>query len=103
MEYEIGTAFLLISLFFPRFVLFFWWITNNLPFNTTPLWGDVLLSIFLPRVLICWWIHDIQGMSGWFWIHLVAAILSFSYHILNYSKNKEEAEQKWKNFVSKLN
>lgn len=98
MEYEIGTAFLLIGLLFPRFTLFFWWITNNLPFNTTPLWGDVLLSIFLPRVLFCWWIYDVQGMSGWFWIHLAGLFVSLLYHTINFDKNLKQS----KDFVDRF-
>lgn len=96
MEYEIGSAFLIIGLFFPRFVLFFWWITGNLPFNTTPIWADLLLSIFLPRILFCIWIYDIQGASGWFIAHLVAAIVAFVWNALHFNENMEKA-QKWAN------
>jgi hypothetical protein len=71
-NHEIGIWFLLISIFIPRFTLFFWWITGNLPYNTTPFAADVVCSIFLPRVLILVYIYGCQGMSPWFWIHLVA-------------------------------
>ena len=97
MDYEIGSMFLIIGLFFPRTVLFFWWLTENLPFNTTPLWGDFLLSIFLPRVLFCIWIYDIQGTSNWFWVHLICAIISFGYNSIqfptNFVKSKELLEK----------
>jgi hypothetical protein len=93
MEYDIGSAFLIIGLFFPRFVLFFWWLTGNLPFNTTPLWGDLLLSIFFPRALFCIWIYDIQGASGWFITHLVAAIIAFVYHAVNFKTNYKKAQE----------
>ena len=94
MEYEIGLMFLILGLLFPRFVLFFWWLTGNLPFNTTPLWGDFLLSIFLPRVLFCVWIYDIQGTSDWFWIHLICAIIAFGYNTLTFQARHERAK-KW--------
>ena len=93
MDNEIGTGFLLVGLIFPRITLFFWWITHNLPFNTTPLWGDVILSIFLPRVLFCWWIYDIQGMSGWFLIHLIGLFISLTYHTFNFKSNSKKFEQ----------
>lgn len=69
--HDIGTWFLLLSLIFPRITLFFWWITNNLPFNTTPFLGDFFATIFVPRILILVWIYDLQGISAWFCIHLV--------------------------------
>jgi hypothetical protein len=74
-QHEIGIWFLLLSLFLPRTVLLFWWITGNLPYNTTPFLADLFASIFVPRVLIVVWIYDIQGMSAWFWVHL--AMLCF--------------------------
>lgn len=69
--HSIGIWFLLLSLFFPRLVLFFWWLTENLPYNTTPLLVDFFAAIFIPRVLILVYIYSIQGFSAWFWIHFV--------------------------------
>jgi hypothetical protein len=77
MEHEIGIWFLLLSLFVPRFTLFFWWLTGNLPYNTTPLFADVICSMFLPRVLILVYIYGCQGMSPWFYIHLVALCVAW--------------------------
>lgn len=93
MEYEIGSMFLILGLFFPRFVLFFWWLTGNLPFNTTPLWGDFILSILFPRILFCVWIYDIQNTSGWFWIHLICAIISFGYHVISFPSQHEKVKK----------
>lgn len=90
MENDIGIWFLLLSLFLPRFVLFFWWITGNLPYNTTPLLADVLCSMFLPRILILVWIYDIQGFSNWFWIHLVALFVAWVYNISHAKENIEK-------------
>lgn len=99
MDHEIGTAFLIIGLLFPRFVLFFWWITGNLPFNTSPLWADFLLSLTFPRVLFCWWIYDIQGASGWFYTHLAALIVTTIYNAVTFEDRKEKLDR-WMKSVS---
>jgi len=93
MEHEIGIWFLLLSLFVPRFTLFFWWLTGNLPYNTTPLLADVICSIFLPRILILVYIHGCQGMSPWFWIHLVALFIAWGYNLLHAQENWEELQK----------
>jgi len=80
--HEIGTWFLLLSLILPRFTLFFWWIFGNLPYNTTPLIGDMVASVFIPRILILVWIYNLQGMSAWFWIHLIVMIVVWGLNIL---------------------
>ena len=82
---EIGIWFLLMSLFLPRFTLLFWWLCGNLPYNTTPFIADLFASIFVPRILILVWIHNIQGMSTWFWIHLVGLALAWGYNIIRIS------------------
>lgn len=86
-NHEIGIWFLLVSLFVPRLVLFFWWVTGNLPFNTTPFLADILCSIFFPRILILVYIYGIQGLSPWFWIHLVAMGMAWTYQLSNYEEN----------------
>jgi hypothetical protein len=93
MEHEIGIWFLLLSLFVPRFVLFFWWMTGNLPFNTTPFLADVICSFFLPRVLILVFIYQSQGMSPWFYIHLVAMVIAWGYNILHMQENMEKLQK----------
>jgi len=46
--------------------------------NNVPFIGDVLLTIFLPRVLILIYVAEILGTSSpWFWIHLVAAVVVY--------------------------
>lgn len=93
MTNEIGIWFLLLSLFVPRFVLFFWWLTGNLPFNTTPLLADVACSIFLPRILVLVFIYQNQGTSEWFYIHIVALIIAWTYNLLNFGKNLEKLQK----------
>lgn len=86
--HEIGTWFLVLSLILPRITLFFWWMNGSLPYNTTPFWGDFFAAILVPRLLIVVWIYDLQGMSGWFWIHLVVMLLVWISSILRQvSKN----------------
>ena len=92
-NHEIGIWFLLVSLFVPRVVLFFWWITGNLPLNTTPLVADVLCSVLVPRILILVYIHSLQGLSPWFWIHLVAMFIAWTYKLMNMSKNIEKLQK----------
>ena len=91
MENEIGIWFLLLSLFAPRVVLFFWWITGSLPHNTTPLWADVVCSVFLPRILVLVYIYDIQGLSAWFCIHIVALFIAWTYNLTHFSENWDKA------------
>jgi len=80
--------FLILSLVFPRIVLFFWWITGNLPFNTTSLFVDVMASIFIPRVLILVWIYQALGICAWFWVHLVTMLVMLIISCLKFSKSK---------------
>jgi len=79
---EFGIWFLLISLFLPRFCLFFWWVCGNLPHNTTPFVVDLLTSIFIPRVLILVWIFQAGGFNIWFYLHLVALIIAWTINFL---------------------
>lgn len=69
--HEIATWFLVFSLLLPRPTLLICWLFGVLPYNTTPFIIDVFTSIFVPRVLILVWIYDIQGLSMWFFAHLV--------------------------------
>lgn len=84
MDNEINIWFLLMSLFFPRIVLFLSWITGNLPYNSTPLFLDVITSIFFPRILILIWIHNLQGMSPWFWIHFIVLMGMWIYNMFRF-------------------
>lgn len=87
--HEIAGWFLLISLLFPRFMLLIAWATNSIPFNTTPFAADVILSILFPRILILIYIYGCQGLSGWFWVHLIAMGIAYTWHIINFESNME--------------
>jgi hypothetical protein len=72
--------FLVFSLFFPRLVLIFCILFNPelYPANTVPEWADLLLGIFLPRVLILIYIYQNLGPNNiWFVIHVIAMILAY--------------------------
>jgi hypothetical protein len=72
--YYLPVWFLILSLFLPRLALFVeWW--NNYPFPFVQPWRG-LSWVFFPRLLVLIMIHENQGFSVWFWIHLVVAILA---------------------------
>ena len=67
--------FLIFALFLPRVALAVAWLQGTLvPFH---LHGIVPLAIavLLPRVLVLWLIYADQGLTLWFLIHLLAAVL----------------------------
>lgn len=67
--------FLVFALFLPRIALFLLWLGG--PELSFHLHGIVplLFGIFLPRVLVLYLIYLDQGISLWFLIHLVAALM----------------------------
>jgi len=72
--------FLIFSLFFPRAVLlvFFLLYPGLFPANTVPPWADLLLGIFLPRVLILIYIYQNMGADNiWFVAHFVVMLLAY--------------------------
>ncbi len=67
--------FLVFALFLPRVALFLLWLENALtPFHLHGL-IPLVFAILLPRVLVLFLIYLDQGISLWFVIHLVAAVL----------------------------
>lgn len=67
--------FLVFSLFLPRVSLAVGWLQGVLaPFHLHGL-VPLVIALLLPRVLILWMIYIDQGLSVWFLIHLVAALL----------------------------
>lgn len=72
--------FLIFSLFFPRLVLlvFLFLYPDLYPANAVPQWADILLGIFMPRVLILIYIYQNLGADNvWFIAHLVVMILAY--------------------------
>lgn len=67
--------FLVFSLFLPRVALAVAWLQGALtPFHLHGI-VPLVIAILLPRVLILYLIYADQGLSLWFVIHLVAALL----------------------------
>jgi hypothetical protein len=72
---HITTWLLVLTLFIPRISLLIAYFSHQIPYNNIPFIGDLLLYVFLPRVLMLIYIVDNLGVSSpWFWIHLVVAI-----------------------------
>jgi len=75
----IETWLLVVTLFVPRIALAIAYFSHQIPANNIPFIGDVLLYVFLPRVLMVIYIYDHLGwQSPWFWIHIVVAIIVWS-------------------------
>jgi hypothetical protein len=84
--------FLIFALFLPRIALVVAWLQGTLaPFHLETVirgqfgvWVPVIVWALLPRVLVLYLIYVAQGVSLWFIIHLVVALLvwggSGSYH-----------------------
>ena len=67
--------FLVFALFLPRVSLVVGWFQGILiPFHLVG-WIPLLFAILLPRALVLYLIYLDQGLSLWFVIHLVVAIL----------------------------
>lgn len=67
--------FLVFSLFLPRIALLLGWFEGLLLHFQLHGLVPLLFGIFLPRVLILFLIYVDQGISLWFVIHLVTALL----------------------------
>jgi hypothetical protein len=77
---EIQLWLLILTLIFPRLGLIIAWFGGQIPYNTIPFVGDMLMAVFLPRLLMI--IHIVTNLgtgSGWFWIHLFVFIISFGF------------------------
>jgi hypothetical protein len=88
--------FLIFSLFFPRIVLlvFLFLYPNLYPANAVPQWADVLLGIFMPRVLILIYIYQNLGADNiWFVAHLVVMILAY------FGGSRETARRRRRRYV----
>jgi hypothetical protein len=67
--------FLVFALFLPRIALLLMWLDTGLtPFHLHGI-VPLVFAILLPRVLVLFLIYLDQGISLWFVIHLVAALM----------------------------
>jgi hypothetical protein len=86
------STFLVLSLFFPRIsLLWSYFISHSIPPNTVPLFGDVALSIVVPRVLILIYIVQNLGFGSWFWIHLIVALIVWGGSSSTVSSNRSQS------------
>jgi hypothetical protein len=70
--------FLVVSLFLPRLSLLVMYLQNSLtPFHLTGLIPP-LAWLFLPRFLVLYIVYLDQGFSGWFVVHLIVLVLTYS-------------------------
>ncbi len=75
----IETWLLVLTLFIPRISLLIAYFAHQIPANSIPFIGDLLLYVFFPRVLMVIYIYDHMGwQNAWFWIHIVVAIIVWS-------------------------
>ncbi|MCX7877622.1 MAG: hypothetical protein N2510_03155 [Ignavibacteria bacterium] len=75
----IETWLLVVTLFLPRIALLIAYLSGQIPPNNIPFIGDLVLYIFLPRLLMIIYIYDNLGWENpWFWIHIVVAILVYT-------------------------
>ena len=67
--------FMVFSLFLPRIALFLLWLDSGLAGFHLHGIVPLVFAILLPRVLVLFLIYLDQGISLWFVIHLVAALM----------------------------
>lgn len=52
--------------------LAYYYANHWIPLNSIPLWGDAVLGVIVPRVLVLIYIYQNIGLNNvWFWLHLV--------------------------------
>ena len=71
--------FLVLALFLPRLAIFLGWLQGfRFPMLfPAPLLVDAVFWLLLPRVLVLLMIYTREGISGWFGIHLLAALVVY--------------------------
>ncbi|HWG16308.1 MAG TPA: hypothetical protein VN678_00510 [Acidobacteriaceae bacterium] len=70
--------FLVFSLFLPRLALLVYWLDGQaLPFHIHG-WLPLVVAILAPRLLVIYLIYMDQGVSFWFVVHLIAALIVFA-------------------------
>lgn len=81
--------FLILSLVVPRIALLIAWCIGSIPPNPVPFWGDVILSILFPRILVLIYIGVNLGTgSVWFIIHALTALVVALYAVCTSAKDE---------------
>jgi hypothetical protein len=69
---------LVFSLFLPRLALLVYWLDGQaLPFHIHG-WVPLVIAVLVPRLLVIYLIYMDQGVSFWFVVHLIAALVVFA-------------------------
>jgi len=90
ISHQLPFWFLVFALFLPRVSLAVAWFQGVLvPFHLTG-WIPLVFAILLPRALVLYLIYMDQGVSLWFLIHLVAAVLVWAGGGRTYSRRRED-------------
>jgi hypothetical protein len=79
---DIATWFLVMSLFLPRLTLLIAYCTGGIPLNTIPFWGDFFMALFIPRILVLFYIITNLGFGAWAIIHLILLIMVYTSHVI---------------------
>lgn len=82
--------FLVLSLFLPRIALIAAFFTDGSFPHLMTKWLSVPMAFVIPRVLILIAVVSTLGIGTWFWIHLIALCIAWSYNILMASANMEK-------------
>jgi len=90
ISHQLPFWFLVFALFLPRVSLAVAWFQGVLvPFHLTG-WIPLVFAILLPRALVLYVIYMDQGVSLWFLIHLVAAVLVWAGGGRTYRRRRED-------------
>jgi hypothetical protein len=94
ITHEIPLWFLVLSLFLPRIcmlVAFFQHsMTHYIPSTLKLL--PIIVALLVPRIVILFWIYQDQGISLWFVIHLIVALMSYGGGSRRISRRRERVE-----------
>ena len=72
--------FLVLSLFLPRISLIAAFFTDGAFPHLMTKWLSVPMAFFIPRILILIAIVSTLGVGLWFWLHLIALLLSWTFN-----------------------
>jgi hypothetical protein len=84
--------FLVFSLFLPRIALLLLWLESPLALFHLHGLLPLIVAILLPRVLVLYLIYLDQGITLWFVIHLVAAVLAWGGSGGYYSRRRRRSD-----------
>jgi hypothetical protein len=67
--------FLVFALFLPRVTLLVFWLENGVAPLHLSGWLPVFVAVVLPRALVMYLIYQDQGISAWFVVHAIVALV----------------------------